>query len=190
MEVTLVVGELLTLEVNDLINGGIEEIPGVGHDNDRDVKILDVVFEPNESWKIQMIRWLVQHKNLRFTEDDLGNGDSHSPPAREGIRRLMAVFLAESDTFQDLHGFRFRCVGFDHFEAIRNIDQALRVLCQSRLLQRRDVFFYELCLLSKKLIHLNIAIKDMLQDSFVVSLDLLLDLQDVKALREPLNLFP
>lgn len=79
-EISFVVIELLALEVDDLIASGVEEVTGVRHDNNCSLsQLLNVVFEPNQSWQIQMIGWLIEKQDLWFREDDLRDGNSHSP---------------------------------------------------------------------------------------------------------------
>ena len=51
LEVTLVIGELLALEMNDFVDTGVEEVTGMRHDNNSCIcQLLDVVLEPNQGW--------------------------------------------------------------------------------------------------------------------------------------------
>jgi len=106
LEISLVVGQLLILEVHDFVDAGVEEVTSVGHDNHCSVhQLLDVVFKPDQGWQIQVIRGLIQHENLRLGKDDLCDRNSHSPTARELFRRLTQISLREADTCEDLDGF-------------------------------------------------------------------------------------
>ena len=60
IEVTLVVGQLLVKEVDDFLNCSIEEVTSVRHNNDCDLQLLNVVFQPDKSIEIQVIGRLVE----------------------------------------------------------------------------------------------------------------------------------
>lgn len=46
-EITLVVSKFGVLEVNDLLDSGVQKVTSMGHNNDAAVQFLNVVFEPN-----------------------------------------------------------------------------------------------------------------------------------------------
>lgn len=81
VEVTRVVGEFTALKVNDFIDNSVQEVSCVRNNNDCDVKSLDVVFKPNQCGQVQVICWLVKHKNFRLTKNHLRDCDSHAPAA-------------------------------------------------------------------------------------------------------------
>lgn len=47
IEITSVISELLTLEIDNFINDLIEKIPGMRYDQDSDIKIFNILFKPN-----------------------------------------------------------------------------------------------------------------------------------------------
>lgn len=83
IEVSSVVGEFFILEVNDFIAHSIQKVTGVRHDDNGDRQSLNVVFEPDKSRQVQVICRFVQHQNLGFAENNLGDSDTHSPATRE-----------------------------------------------------------------------------------------------------------
>ena len=80
LEIAAIVGKFLCLEVDNLLNCGVKEVTSVRDDDDSClIELLDVAFEPDESWDIQVIRRLVKKQDFRLSENDLRDGDSHSP---------------------------------------------------------------------------------------------------------------
>jgi len=129
IEITSVVGELLSLEVDNLVTGGVQEVTRMGNDDDRGlVQLLDVELEPDQRGQIQMISGLVKEKDFGFGEDALGDGDSISPSSGEGVERPLHVLLRETDTVQNLESLRLSLVGTDRNQAIGNLGGASIVL--------------------------------------------------------------
>ncbi len=86
LEVTLVVGHFLILEVHDLIDGGVQAVSCVRYNDNSSLKeLLDVVLEPDQGWQIQMIGRLIKQEDLWLRKDNLGDGNTHSPTTREGL---------------------------------------------------------------------------------------------------------
>jgi len=86
----------------------------VRHDNDGDVEGGDVVLEPDKCGQVQVISGLVQHENLGLAENDLGDGDTHSPATGEGVGGLVEVFVCKADTSQNFDGLDFLVVSANH----------------------------------------------------------------------------
>lgn len=87
VEVTLIVCKFLVLEFDYFVNDSVKEVSSMGDDDDGDVEFLNVLLEPDEGDQIQVISRLIEHEDFWFAEDNLGDGDSHSPPSREFIGR-------------------------------------------------------------------------------------------------------
>jgi len=117
-EVTLVVGQLRLLEVDDLLNSCVQEVTRMGNDDDAAVQLLNVVFEPNKCGQIQVICGFVEHENFRLAENDFRDGDSHSPATGERVRRPVNFIIRETDTFENSHSFSLSGVGFDDLHAL------------------------------------------------------------------------
>jgi hypothetical protein len=125
-EVTLVVGELLALEMDDFVTRGIKEISCVTNNDDRSLgKILDVVLKPDQSWKIQMVSRLIEQENLWLREDDLRDGDTHSPTSREIPGGSVEIRLGEADTDQNLDSLGLSLISTDVIKPLSDLDKAL-----------------------------------------------------------------
>jgi len=124
-----------------------------------------------------MISRLVKEKNFGFGEDALGDSDSHSPSSGEGVGRPLHVLLRETDTGQNLDSLRLSLVGTDRVQALENLGGASIV--------PRDLFLGELRVVNsgesihflQKLDTLDITVQDVLEHTYFVALDLLLNLQ-------------
>jgi len=60
IKVTFVVVQLLTLELDDLVDNLIQEISGMRNDHNSDIQTLNILLKPNKSNKIQMIGGFIQ----------------------------------------------------------------------------------------------------------------------------------
>jgi hypothetical protein len=79
--IPFVIVEFLLVEMHDLVACHIEELSGVGDDDDCALAVCNVVFEPHDSVQIQMVGWLVEQKDVWFNEKGTGECHSHSPTA-------------------------------------------------------------------------------------------------------------
>lgn len=77
--VTTIVVKFFIEEMNDLVTGHIQELPGMRNDNHCAFAVADVVLEPHDGVKIQVICGFVQQKDFGLDEESSGQGDSHSP---------------------------------------------------------------------------------------------------------------
>ena len=116
--ISLVEFESFVLEMNDFLASGVKEATGVRHDNNSGLfKLLNVFFKPDQGWQIQMICGFIEHEDLRLTEDDLRDSDSHSPTTRELTRSLGQIGLSETNTSQNRNGFCLCLLSIDHVES-------------------------------------------------------------------------
>jgi hypothetical protein len=60
---------------------------------------------------VQVVSGLIEEKDLRFTEDDLSDGYSHSPASREVLGSDTQVSLLEAETSEDLDSLRLCLLG-------------------------------------------------------------------------------
>jgi len=120
-EVTSPVGELLTLEMDYLGDDSIEEVSGMGHNNDSGVsEVLEVALKPDEGGQVQMVSGLIEHQNLGFAVQNLSNSDTHSPASRERTAWLIEVRNFEADTDKDVLGLLLSQVSFDEVKSLCN----------------------------------------------------------------------
>jgi len=113
VEVTLVVGELFVFEFDYFVNNSVKEVPSMGDDDDGDVEGDNVLLEPDESDQIQVISRLIEHEDFWLAEDNLSDGDSHSPTSREFVGRPVKLLFSETETFKNDGGLGWGVFGID-----------------------------------------------------------------------------
>jgi len=59
IKITLVVMQLLTLKLDDLINNLIQKVSSMGNNHNSDIQSTDILLKPDESHEIQMICRLI-----------------------------------------------------------------------------------------------------------------------------------
>lgn len=186
VEVTLVVGKLSVKEVDDLLASCIKEIAGMGYDHHSNGKLSDIVFKPNESIQVQVIRGLIQQKDLRLAEDHLRNCNTHAPTTGEVFRWNVKVTLAETKPSKDLNSLALCLLSLDVLQTLKDSLKADGV----SILLKHCLFLgiLDICLLLQQAVTLDITAKDVLQDRYIIGLCLLLNLEDVDIVRPLLYL--
>ena len=56
-----------SLQMNNLSSGLSEKVLVVRDEKDRSLAVADKVFQPSQSFKIKVIRWLVKKENIPIT---------------------------------------------------------------------------------------------------------------------------
>ena len=86
-----------------------QELLIVRNHQQRLLPALEVVVKPDDCVEIEMIRRLIQKKQIRLHEQSAGQADTHSPASGEGGRGLLLHLRRESQTGQDAAhaGLRF-----------------------------------------------------------------------------------
>mmetsp|Transcript_2599 Transcript_2599/g.10026 ORF Transcript_2599/g.10026 Transcript_2599/m.10026 type:complete len:344 (+) Transcript_2599:244-1275(+) len=74
--------QLRVLKQNDVGHDLVQEVPVVGHDEERLLELfLEVVFEPDDGLQVQVIRGLVEQQHAGRHEERARKRDAHSPSA-------------------------------------------------------------------------------------------------------------
>lgn len=60
VKVTFVVVKFLALKLDNLVNNLVQEITGMGNDDDSDVEVSHILLEPDKGDKIKMIGRLIE----------------------------------------------------------------------------------------------------------------------------------
>jgi len=79
----------------------IDEGPIVADENDRPGIIMKVFLEPDDGFEIEMVRGLVEKKDVRLGEEETGESRSHPPAAAEFRNGAGEVPLAKSEARED-----------------------------------------------------------------------------------------
>lgn len=97
-QVTLVLSELESLVVDDVLDDVVKETGVVGNDHGSDVLLSDKeVLEPFDVLDVEMVGGLVEEENVCLLQHGSGESQLHLPTSGETSDRLVEEFLAESD---------------------------------------------------------------------------------------------
>ena len=96
----------LVPDLDDAIDGDVEEV-AIVRDEDVGEGILEqVLFEPVAGFEIEMVRGLVEQQQVGLRQQQLGERDAHLPAAGELFGVARPVFFAEAETVE--HGADLR----------------------------------------------------------------------------------
>jgi hypothetical protein len=160
----------------------------MGNNKHRNIKVLNIFLEPDECNQIQMICWLIKHKNFWLGENDLGDGDSHSPSSREFLGRYLKLVLLEPETCQNVDSLCFSVVGIDSIQALIDLSETVSHLNLFLWLHLTGVNVRDICLLFEELESLHITIKNVLENWDIITSHFLFNLEDMEVHRHLVKL--
>ena len=77
-------GQLLLVEMDDGVDGAVEQV-AVMRDQEHGVRVFrDVGFEPQRAFEVEIVGRLVEQQQIGFGKQHRGKRDAHAPAAREG----------------------------------------------------------------------------------------------------------
>ena len=92
--------DALVPDLGNLVDGDVEKI-AVVRDQDESVGIMrQILFQPVAGFEIEMVGWLVEQQQIRFLQQQLGQGDAHLPAAGEFFGAAMPIFFAETEAHE------------------------------------------------------------------------------------------
>ena len=97
-------------DFDDADADGVEKCAVVGDDEDGAAIIREVILEPAESFKIEVVGRFVEHEEVRLHHQQACQVGAHDPAAAHGAGGAMMIALAEGQTSQDPLGFGFEVV--------------------------------------------------------------------------------
>lgn len=103
VEVTRVTLDLELVQVEDVGTDVVEE-SRVVRDDDRRARLerAEVVLEPRDVEDVQMVRRLIEEKDVGFEEDRTRERELHLPSSRERTDRGLLTLASETDSLEDL----------------------------------------------------------------------------------------
>ena len=101
-EAAVVVLEAVVLDLHHARHHPVEKVPIVRDENDGAADPREPAFEPREPCDVEKVGRLVEKQDVRFLEEEAGQGGPISPPPREPIDRETAMTSAEAKLAQ--HG--------------------------------------------------------------------------------------
>lgn len=116
-----VCGQLLVVEMDDLVAHHIKELPRVGDHHHSVIAVDHVVLKPHHSVQIQVICGFVEQEHVGLNKQRARQADSHSPATREMLRLSLDEVICEAEAIQDLKSLVLSHVCFYLFEALVNL---------------------------------------------------------------------
>jgi len=99
--VTTVVEKLLATHVQHVGADTVQEIHGVGDQNQGTLPLLHVLLQPHTGLQVQVSSGVIQKKQRRLDEQGLGEGNTHTPATGHILGLLVNGGLVEAQTSQD-----------------------------------------------------------------------------------------
>src|SRR5581483_12076710 len=84
-------------ELGDFLYCDVQKIPVMRNDDERMRIPVQIIFQPVARLKIQMVCGLVEQQQVRFLEQQLGQGDAHLPAAREFLGSAPPLLFRETE---------------------------------------------------------------------------------------------
>ena len=173
--------DLLHCQLRHAVHHVVHELAVVADHDDRAGVAAQETLQPFHAFQVQVVRGLVQQKDLGVADQQLRQRDAHLPAAGIVGRRTPHVLLAESEAEQDAADVRLQLVAAHHLVCVARAPERLelflgrirtqRILQRAQLIRRMDDF--------------RVALHDLVEDGTVSHLDgLLLQIAHACALCE------
>lgn len=120
-------GEFLLVEMNDRIDGGVQEVTIVADDDDRVRIAADIVLEPQRAFEVEVVGRLVEKKQVGLGKENGRQRHAHAPAAGEGRGRTALRLMVEAKTGENARRARFRGVGTDVGKPRLNVGNPVRI---------------------------------------------------------------
>nr|VVM92611.1 hypothetical protein PS652_02868 [Pseudomonas fluorescens] len=95
-------GQLALLDVGDVINHGIEEIPVVGNQQQRARIAFEPVFQPEDGIQVQVVGRFVEQQQVGRTHQGLGQVKAHPPATGEVTDPAVHLLVGKAQACQQL----------------------------------------------------------------------------------------
>ena len=133
----LVERQLAAIEVQDLVDRGVEQV-AVMADDDHGARIVrQMILEPQRAFEIEIVGGLVQQQQIGRGEQRRGERDPHAPAAGKFRTRTRLVGGRKSEAAQDRGRARRRRVGVDVDEPGLDLGDPVRIVRGLGLAQQR-----------------------------------------------------
>lgn len=80
---SLVEGQLAAIEMQDLVDGGIEQVAIMADDDDRARIVRQMIFQPERAFEIEIVGGFVEQQQIGRREQRCGERHAHAPAAGE-----------------------------------------------------------------------------------------------------------
>ena len=115
-------GELALVEMDDGVDGTIEQVAVMADDDDAVGILGDVALQPQRAFEVEIVGRLVEKQQVGPREQGRGERHAHAPAAGEGRAGTLLRRLVEAEAGEDGGGTRLRRMGV----------RCRRALCGSR----------------------------------------------------------
>jgi 16S rRNA U1498 N3-methylase RsmE len=100
----------------------------VRHDYKGVRTVLDVIFEPEDGIHIEMVRRLVQEKNVRLHKQSSGQCYTHTPATGKITGFGVLHVMIESETMEDSSRFSRLTESVNFFQTFQDLDMTILIL--------------------------------------------------------------
>ena len=120
-------GQLLLVEMDDRVDGAVEQVAVVA-DQQHGVRIArDVVLQPQRAFEVEIVGRLVEQQKVGLGKQHRGQRHAHAPAAGEGRGRPLLRVGVEAEAGEDGGGARFGRMRVDVGKPHVDLGDAVRV---------------------------------------------------------------
>ena len=120
--------EITPVDLHDLCDESVQELPIMGRHDQRAVEPAEELFEPDDGLDVEVVGRLVEEERVGAHEEDAGQRDAHLPPAGELADVVVHDLGAEAEAGEDLLCARLQRVAAQLVEAGLRVAEALHQL--------------------------------------------------------------
>src|SRR5215475_365959 len=96
--VAAIQGELGAVEMQDRINGGVEQIAVVTDDDNGARIVCDVVLKPQGAFEVEIVGGLIKQQQIRFGKQRRRERHPHAPAAGEFRARPLLIRMRKAES--------------------------------------------------------------------------------------------
>ena len=121
--------QLAFLEMQDERDGGIEQVAVVADQQDGPRIARDEVLQPKGAFEVEIVRRLVEEKQIGLGEEEGGERNAHAPAAGKLRARPLLRHFVKTKSGEYARGTRRSGMRVDVDEPVLDLGDAQRILC-------------------------------------------------------------
>ncbi len=96
--------------LGDLIDRDVKKITIVRDEHVSMGIVVEILLQPVARFQIEMVRWFVKQKKVRFFQKQLSQCNAHLPATGKFFRTAVPIFFSEPEPVEHHANFRFNVV--------------------------------------------------------------------------------